>query len=96
MAMRLTKQEWNKRESFYKEVFSRAAKELSKETAQRLGSLAWKRHDAEYGPGAGLQNYIRAASFLEGHYRAFFLSLSREEQNKLHKIYDEVRAERGR
>jgi len=95
MAMRLTKEECQKREAFYKEVFYQAAKQLSKETKQRLGHLAWKRHDAEYGPGAGLQNFLWAASFLEGYYRAFFLSLSRDEQNILDKIYHEVWAEKG-
>jgi len=96
MALVQTKEYWLGREWFYKEVLWRAAQELSQETKQRLGSLAWRRHEVEYGPSAGLQDFIKAASFLEGYYRALLSFLPRDEMASLLTIYREVKREQGK
>lgn len=95
MALKLSKDTWRLRESELLGVFGEAAERLSPEGKAKLGSLAWHRHDAEYGPSAGLQDHIRAASFLEGYYTALVRCLDKVDSNILINLrYGELRRER--
>jgi hypothetical protein len=66
--VKLTKHEWEMLAARRKHGFRKIAETLgeSHSITRMMGSLAWGRSAADFGPDGGLQDVIRQASFMDG------------------------------
>ncbi len=68
MALKIKRDAWCRLAAKRKRAFKQIAEQLGKEhpIVILMGSLAWGRHGAEFGPDGGLQDYVREVGFLDG------------------------------
>lgn len=68
-------------------AFTRIASELGEDhqITKMMGSLAWGRHGAEYGPGGGLKDAVEAFGFLNGFFACLNL-WARDNDRKAQKM----------